>query len=207
MTRGKYGSAAAKRRAESAEDQLDRLLPQLVDAKRLAARYRSEAERVPVLSRQLAELREKVGVPLAEHEAALREVERERDMILETYDDAVAEILTRLDTAFLSLLTPEQIDTPHINDALLMALYVIPDWVTAPILRRLGWERRMRRGGHHGGCTPWGADRLREAHNGRRSKHGGGKLAEVRGELGEQMVKFLSERADRREAAVKGDSE
>lgn len=43
MARGRHAAAAAKRRAESAEQQLDRLMPQLVDAKRIAAQNRSTA--------------------------------------------------------------------------------------------------------------------------------------------------------------------
>ena len=40
-------ASAAKRRAESAEEQLDRLLPKLIDAERTAKRYRLEAEAAP----------------------------------------------------------------------------------------------------------------------------------------------------------------
>lgn len=144
MTRGKHGTQAARRRAESAEEQLDRLMPKLVDTERLLQRYRSEAEAAPILRRELSQLRGVIGVPRAEHQAMLDEIaaeRRERDKVLA---ENLVMIFTQL-ANFKALGRPPG-DETEINAKLVAALRAIPRAAALKLLELLGWERDIRRG-------------------------------------------------------------
>lgn len=143
MARGKYGAAAAKRRADTAEAQLDRLLPKLVDAERTTKRYRSEAEAAPVLRRQLAELRDALGVPRSEHEAEVARLEAEAH-------ERATMLIENLTVVFdeLAQLIPKRWgagDDFSINARFIRALQRLPREPVEHLLTKLGVEREVRR--------------------------------------------------------------
>ncbi len=92
MAKGKYGLQAARRRAESAEGQHDRLVEQLTDAKMKARRYEADASSVPLLRRRVATLEADLGA------ATSAEVRRLEDLVASLQrekDEAVAELAAR----------------------------------------------------------------------------------------------------------------
>lgn len=140
MARGRYGKAAAQRRAQSAEDQLDRLLPELVEAKRLAGRYRSEAEQAPVLRAELARLRDVVGVPVAEHDATVSDLQRRHREEIAELENACC----RLFSEFARWVVVED-ESKFISGHLMIALQDAPRSVASSFLAALGIEREMSR--------------------------------------------------------------
>lgn len=151
MARGKYAARSAQRRATSAEDQLDRLLPELHEAKAIAKRYKSEAERAGVLAAQVTKLRETVGVPVEEHEAALAEAATAADLrecIAYNHLDEVIE-------AFMSILVPQHDpETNWINGVVIRTFRELPADRGFKILTSLGMDRAHARACLHGAAVP-----------------------------------------------------
>lgn len=141
MARGRHAASAAKRRAESAEDQLDRLLPKLVEAERTAKRYRSEAERATALSAELSRLRDEVGIPVAVHQ-------QELDEQAQAHADQTAALLKAVDVVFSTLVRFARV--PHdgnwIAPRFLEALRSLPDDRGRTVLSGLGLSRDECRG-------------------------------------------------------------
>lgn len=168
MARGKYSADAAKRRAETAEAQLDRLMPKLVDAERTARRYKAEAEAAPVLRRQLAERRQTEGVPLEQYEAAQRQAEQECESILECYDEALTYVIKHL--VHYGVIRPvDDEDTAYIDPELLNAFYVLPAKAVEALLKGIGWERGLR---HSAQRSLELATKLHRDLHGRHDSHG-----------------------------------
>jgi hypothetical protein len=150
MTRGKHAASANKRRAESAEEQLDRLIPQLTDAKRTAARYKSEAEQTPILRRQVTELRNTVGMPKAEHVRLVAELEQRHEDATDTSTTALLAIINKLvEVGALRHPTHDN----WINGILLGNLRDIPRDLATAILQALGLERELVRSMLEGGMA------------------------------------------------------
>jgi len=142
MTRGKHGRAAAQRRAQSAQDQLEELLPKLVDARRLAAQYKSEAEAAPILRRQLAELKGTVGVPEAEHVRIVAELDETHQERLATIEESLIEVFTSLgERGGLREPTKEE----WINAVFMDHVRQLPRDAALTLLRYLGFERHSAR--------------------------------------------------------------
>jgi len=138
MARGKYSSAAAKRRAESAEQQLDRLLPQLVDMKRQAGRYESEAAAAPLLRAEIARLRESEGISPKAHRAALHEQETRHVAEMERVVAAFDIVVGQFANLFRDEVTREG---KWISPQFLRALRDLPGNRGDRILRRCGMDR------------------------------------------------------------------
>lgn len=143
MTRGKHAASAAKRRAETAEAQLDRLMPELVDAKRTAARYRSEAEAAPALRRALAELRETTGVPMPQHLQEVAELKADHDNRIAEITDALVDLFDLLSERGF-LVEPDH-DDEWISAKFMETMQAIPEPAALNLLTHLGLEREMRR--------------------------------------------------------------
>lgn len=143
MARGKHAASAARRRAESAQEQLDRLMPRLVDAERTVKKYRSEAEAAPALRARIAELTAQVGMPVAEHEA-LMNGERDRQA---KKDEALIRawdlILSDLSGYVLTKHGPDGL--PLSSSQTLKALRQLPRETADLVLRLTGTERELRR--------------------------------------------------------------
>lgn len=199
MARGRYAASAAKRRAESAEEQLDRLLPQLVDAQRQAKRYKSEAEAAVTLRRQLANVKERNGIPVEDHLAALRNGEQQMEEVLAAYDDAVQKVLDTLVNTGVIVEDPEAV--AYISSNLLMALHIIPRHVTAKLLTKLGWDRWARREWP----SPEAADRLIEMASGKPSQYG--HLTELGEDLGRAYAKYRSAKINERRGTTADDDD
>jgi hypothetical protein len=156
MTRGKHAASAAKRRAEAAYEELDRLHPQLVDAKRLAARYKSEAESAVALRAKLAELRDVVGVPRAEHDRIVEELEAKHTAAMDRRMAALALIIDRLGD--LRCLQPTHKEE-WINAEFVKALQQLPRELACDLLGWIGVEREFARSLHR---KTWMPERLSE---------------------------------------------
>lgn len=193
MARGKHAASAAKRRAESAEEQLDRLFPQLTDAKRTAARYRSEAEQAAVLRRQLAELRDQVGIPVDQHVAELEAVRVECQEVLDAYDEAINYVVRMLTSEGWIV---EDTDRRCLNGQICLALYVLPEQAVEELTKAMGWGREYRRFFP----SPAAATRVHEYYNGRRL-HGGG-LAEVGEGTAQRLRQYMSAKWEMRHEAT-----
>lgn len=140
MARGKHGRAAAQRRAQSAEEQLDRLLPQLTDAKRTATRFKAEAESAIALRAELAKLRDTVGVPVAEHEQVVADLQaRHREVVTEMVA-ATKELFDQF-ARWVVL----DLDANWISSGLVRAAQAAPEDIAVAFLDALGVERETRR--------------------------------------------------------------
>ena len=153
MTRGKHGRAAAQRRAESAEDQLDRLIPELTDAKRTAARYRSEAESATALRAELAKLRLAVGIPIAEHQRRLDAERQAHAREMEDWRDGFVNIWKLVVTVIDGALTNDERERINIHRderdlinlrGIRTACRTLPPEVTDPMMKFIGFERGFR---------------------------------------------------------------
>lgn len=147
MARGKHAAAAAKRRAESAEEQLDRLLPQLVDAKRVARQYRSEADAAPTLRRQLTELRDQVGMPIADHDRIVAELTAQHHADLARLDDATRVVINCC-AYLIERVKRTSVDlrlVSFVNSALLEAIYVLPNGTCTRLFKVMGVDRAEQR--------------------------------------------------------------
>lgn len=140
MARGKYAARAAKRRADSAEDQLDRLLPKLVDAQHTARHYKTEAEAAPVLRRQLDELRDTVGVPVAEHRQAIVDLETSFDEERATITAALIIVFDEM-TGWLDKAQRKVKWSARMLDA----LRALPRDAADALLSDMGYSREERR--------------------------------------------------------------
>ena len=149
MARGKYGARAAKKRAESAEEQLDRLLPKLVDTERQLKRYRSEAEAAPVLRKRIAELEQQVGVPMPTHLQALKNLEDKFAAQRAEEAKAWEEIIFKFDEAMRqsSVVIMQYLRNSNwISGVFLQALRQIPRPLALRVLSVFGVDRDNRRG-------------------------------------------------------------
>ena len=148
MARGKYAASAAKRRAESAEEQLDRLLPKLVDTERLLKRYKSEAEAAPILRRRIAELEQQVGVPMSVHLQALKDLEEQFAAERSKEEDGWIEVLFKFEEVMSKSMSAQTYlrDSNWINARFLKAIRQIPKPLAVRALAVLGQDREARRG-------------------------------------------------------------
>ena len=142
MTRGKHGAAAAKRRAESAEEQLDRLLPKLVDAERQLKMCRSEAEAAPTLRRELSALRKAIGVPKDEHDREVAELERKHTEAYDTLAETIVSVMEKFkdEGAFR-----HPVKADWINARLMRDLQALPRETALALLKMIGVERDLAR--------------------------------------------------------------
>lgn len=82
--RGKHAASSAKRRADSAESQLDRLMEEVTDLRRKVKQYKSAYEMLPTLQAQLRDIKREAGVPISDHLAMLSNHDEQlRDLRLE----------------------------------------------------------------------------------------------------------------------------
>jgi regulator of replication initiation timing len=140
MARGRYGKAAAQRRAASAEEQLDRLVPQLTDAKRTAVRYKAEAEAAVALRAELAKLRDTVGVPVAEHEETVAQLQRRHRQAMSEVETSCANLFDE----FARWVVVED-EANWISGRLMETLQAVPRPIADGFLRCLGVERELAR--------------------------------------------------------------
>lgn len=145
MARGRHAASAAKRRAESAEEQLDRLLPKLVEAQQTAKRYRSEAEATTMLRRQIVELRDALGVPADEHERALVERDALHEQQLASFAEG-ADVLVDFIVHYLAGFPDVKLEGRRAPYAYLArAMRLLPPHTCDPLAKMLGCDRELRR--------------------------------------------------------------
>lgn len=142
MTRGKHGKKSAERRAQSAEDQLDRLIPELQEAKQTARRYRAAAERVPVLEKDLQHLRLVTGPSHEEHESVIAEMKEDRELaeldLHQRYRTAIEAICSVLRKSL-------DLESSWLSASLCDALRELPGGYGDKALSSIGVERDFRR--------------------------------------------------------------
>lgn len=142
MTRGRYAKTAAVRRAASAEDQNDRLIEQVVHWKTLAKRNQSEADRAISLARTVRELRETVGMPVADHERIVEELEARHAAEVEKHRENINVVFDEIGHKLGQFLKP---DTLVLSARLIEALLALPDGCGDELLTAMGFEREFRR--------------------------------------------------------------
>jgi hypothetical protein len=86
--RGKHAASAAKRRADSAEVQLDRLMEEVTDLRRKAKQYKSAYDMLPTLQRELRDIKRESGVPLSDVEAMQRTHNEELQALRQEHEKA-----------------------------------------------------------------------------------------------------------------------
>jgi hypothetical protein len=154
MARGKHAASASLRRAQSAEDQLDRLLPQLIEAKRVAKQNKSEADRAIALAAEVKALRSTVGIPIDEHAAAVAALSAE-------HDEQLVDVYSQFDNVVAALvrLLKSRLDQEDnwLSAFLLDSLRALPADRGANILRDLGLSREASRAFLEPGCARWAA--------------------------------------------------
>jgi hypothetical protein len=145
MTRGKHAASAAKRRAEAAYEELDRLHPKLVDAQREAKRYKAEAEAAVALRRQLAEMRDATGIPALEHQRQIDALAAEHEQLLARIEQAMIAVFDKLADEG-ALRPPPGADREWLNAELMRNLQELPRPIALALMGRIGLEREMARG-------------------------------------------------------------
>jgi hypothetical protein len=137
--KGKHGTQAARKRAESATEMAEHFAEQMAQWKRLAIQHRGAAEMVPGLQRRITELQTTVGVPRDEHLLAISKIEQRHAIELDELTSALVNVF-----AVVGRHVPFN-ESDGVSPNLVENLQRLPRKAGIALLTAMGVERELRR--------------------------------------------------------------